>query len=268
MLTCLSFASAVVFGLFVVGTAGASGCSSSDSSNASLTDAAPDVEEPGLIVVDAGNRARDGGDAAADAGAALLFDGRAPANECEAEAAMASLCGDDLQCGNTRFAGWCSLLGTRVNSAQRNAAVLRCATPSLCDTDDRSACVYASYNTMALSATQRTMVEHFCASCYPGDEARCFEASTKYTTPSAVTDVFLAAWELGETLTKSIDDECIPKSVDGGADAVADGSADASEAGDASDASDASDGGGPAACARRFGQCAGGLYVDSLPDCP
>jgi hypothetical protein len=56
-----------------------------------------------------------------------------------------------------------------------------------------------------------------------------------------VPDIFIAAWELSDPLTSDIDTKCTGSALDGGADA---------------------------GCVRAFADCAGGLYIDRLPNCP
>lgn len=261
-------------------------CTACDgSSAASDPDASADAGAPGVLLVDSGSTARDA-TASVDAGG-LGPDGAVPKDECEAEAALASVCGHELQCGATKFLGWCGKLRTSTTSAQRAEAIVQCSTADRCDADDLATCIYQSYGSKKLSDTQFRLVRHYCDTCYAGDltgAASCFVESTRFTRLSAVTDIFLAAWELGETLTAAIDAECLPAPdagvpMDAGivtdaghTDAGAEGGADASDAG-TSDAgtSDASSDAGidaVAACARAFAQCAGGYYVDSLPECP
>jgi hypothetical protein len=60
--------------------------------------------------------------------------------------------------------------------------------------------------------------------------------------PSSVSDLFVAAWELSDSLVDQVRTMCTGSALDAGS----------------------ADGG----CASAFSDCAGGVYVDSLPDCP
>ena len=84
----------------------------------------------------------------------------------------------------------------------------------------------------------------YCAQCEPSDTAGCATRAIAYDSSAGATDLFIAAWELSDALVDEIRTQCT---------GVAD-----SGPGD----------GGADACAKAFGDCSGGIYVDHLPDCP
>ncbi len=198
-------------------------------------DAAPDA--PPEARAPAGDAGDAGGDAPAeDSGSA-----------CAAELAHAQACNKtaDLNCGVGGFVAWCKNTEITTDSDQRRRARAKCLTRDNCDGKKLKECIYRSYGAEQLTPAQRKLVEGYCATCAPGD-GQCFARETTYPEalgPDGVTDVFLAAWELGEALTRKIEGQCTGRSLaDAGPDA--------------------------GTCAKRFGNCAGGLFIDSLPDCP
>jgi hypothetical protein len=62
--------------------------------------------------------------------------------------------------------------------------------------------------------------------------------------------VFVAAWELSDTLDDEIRTKCTGTALDAGVAAALDAGGDA------------------APCYKAFDNCAGDLYVNALPDCP
>jgi len=157
-----------------------------------------------------------------------------------------------LECG-AGFDAWCKDLDAKTNSEARRAGERQCLTPDNCDKDKAKDCIYRSYAKAQRSAAQDALLTAYCQTCFAsaGDVALCKAAAPAYDPakgPGSVTDVFLAVWELSDALATSIKDKCTGAALDGGAPA------------------DGGDGG--VDCARAFAVCAGGLYVDALPNCP
>lgn len=176
----------------------------------------------------------------------------APADVCAVERQHATDCKTALECG-AGFDAWCKDLDAKTNSEARRAGERQCLTPDNCDKDKAKDCIYRSYAKAQRSAAQDALLTAYCQTCFasPGDVALCKAAAPAYDPakgPGSVTDVFLAVWELSDALASSIKDKCTGAALDGGAPA------------------DGGDGG--VDCARAFAVCAGGLYVDALPNCP
>lgn len=203
-----------------------------DASSSSSSGAGPRTSRP-----DSG-RTRDGG----DAGDEDEPDADTQVAACDGEMALYTTCGnlDDLLCPQETFVEWCELNNRATESEQRIAARAACLQdPDHCDTALRADCIYQTYNDAELTAAQQSLLTHYCQTCEPADPAAC-EARTKRFDPGADVDsIFLATWELAETLVKQIDEECIERA-----------SADAG------------------ACATLFDKCAGDVYTDALPNCP
>jgi hypothetical protein len=182
-------------------------------------------------------------DAAVDAGA----DGAGPSSSCAAQKAYLIACGGDagdLTCGAAKFDAWCEATDSKVNSAQRKAAVIACSTSANCDSTKRADCEYRSYAAASLTVSQASLVQHYCETCAPTAVLACSSSVIQYDSvagPSAATDIFLAAWELADSLTQQVDAKCTRSALDGGPDA---------------------------SCEKAFAECSGGLYIDALPDCP
>lgn len=213
--------------------------------SASFLACAEDAADP-VVAADAGTDApgarRDGAapeeDAGEDAGARTT---------CQITRAYVEACGADLTCGPDDFDAWCEAADKAINSEAYRRAEAQCLTPDNCDGTKRRDCEYRSYGSAAQTDAQKALVAAFCQTCEPGN-AGCAARVTTYDVvagPAAVTDEFIAAWELGDALTDEIRTKCTGAALDAGADA-----------GDA------------AACAKAFAGCAGDLYVDRLPDCP
>jgi hypothetical protein len=153
--------------------------------------------------------------------------------------------GDELTCGDAKFDAWCELNDQAINSAAYRRAEAQCLTTKNCSGLARRDCEYRSYATATPTAAQKAVVAAYCQTCEPTD-ATCPARKSGYDTakgPTSTDDVFIAAWELNDTLTDLIRTTCTGAALDAG-------------------------GGGTAACLKAFGNCAGGIYVDHLPDCP
>lgn len=182
-------------------------------------------------------------DAKPDSGQA--FD---PAKVCAQELAYFDACKvnpKDVNCTTAKYEAWCTQNQAATDSAQRVRAKAACLDIKHCDASSLKGCLYETYNTLTLSAAQTKLVADYCATCEPG-EPSCATNHVKYVPskgPASIDDVFLAAWELSEPLVTAIDTKCTGQGfADAGADA--------------------------GTCDKRFSQCAGGLFIDALPDCP
>ncbi|MDB4943616.1 MAG: hypothetical protein JWP97_3150 [Labilithrix sp.] len=160
-------------------------------------------------------------------------------------AALEPDAGDPLNCGAAKFDAWCAVNDQKINSdAFRRAETTCLTTPANCDGNARRDCEYRSYASATPTAAQLAVVDGYCRMCEPADVAGCKARKVAYDPskgPKSVDDVFTAAWELSDALTDEIRTTCIAGK-DGGA--------------------------SPAACYSVFSNCAGGVYVDRLPDCP
>ncbi len=153
--------------------------------------------------------------------------------------------GDVPTCGEAKFDAWCRLNDEAINSAAYRRAETQCLTTKNCDGLDRRDCEYRTYATATPTAAQVAVVEAYCQMCEPADQADCAKRKITYNAakgPTSTDDVFVAAWELSDKLDEQIRTQCTGSAVDASADA--------------------------AACLKQFGNCAGGIYVDALPDCP
>jgi hypothetical protein len=187
---------------------------------------------------------------ALDSGAA---DAGAPST-CELTRAYTTACskslpdaGDPLTCGDAKFDAWCALNDTAINSASFRRAEALCLTTKNCDGLARRDCEYRSYATATPTAAQQQVVAAYCQKCEPADPTGCASRKTTYDLtlgPKGTDDVFTAAWELSDALADAIRTKCTGAALDAGA--------------------------GPdaGACLKAFGSCAGGVYLDRLPNCP
>jgi hypothetical protein len=165
---------------------------------------------------------------------------------CEATRAYTLACGRDLLCGTTGYDTWCKQQETLLSSTQLIEAQIACSTPTRCDATLRRDCQYVKY-AAPLTAAQEALLRDFCRTCAPGGEAACEATALAYDRdagPDGVTDLFLAVWESSDALATEMAQKCTGAQLDAGADA------------------------GFVACEKTFGQCAGGVYVDRLPNCP
>lgn len=222
--------------------AAVSACADDTSSTAApdeSTDAATEAQRPPLPGADAAT----GADAAHDA------------STCEITRAYHIACntksGDPLAefCGSAKFDAYCaSNDGTNSESYRRAEAL--CLVKENCDGLDRRDCEYRSYATATPTAAQKQVVLAYCQTCEPGDPTGCVKRKTAYDPqlgPKSTDDVFVAAWELSDALDDAIRTQCTGSALDAGA---VDAGADA------------------ASCLKAFANCAGGIYLDALHDCP
>jgi hypothetical protein len=224
----------------------ASACSSdSPSATAAGADAA-------VITTDAPSSDGSKADAASDAGT-----GTGPST-CEVTRAYTVDCtagsdaGDQLTCGSAKFDAWCALNDQAINSDAYRRAEATCLTHANCDGRARRDCEYRTYAMATPTTAQTSLVAAYCQTCEPMDTAGCAKRKTTYDPskgPSSTDDVFVAAWELNDTLADQIRTTCTGKALDGGIAAQVDG-------------------GAPNPCLKAFGNCAGDIYVNALPDCP
>jgi hypothetical protein len=239
---------AVLAGLALVGSALAavvSACSDETAATAS-------AEEAGT---DAGTDRRQppGNDAAVE------VDARSEASTCELTRAYTVACnvgsdaGDPLTCGASKFDAWCALHDKAINSEAYRRAEALCLVKQNCDGFARRDCEYRSYLTAKPTAAEQQVVAAYCQTCEPADQAGCITRKTDYNAalgPKSTDSVFVAAWELSDTLDDQIRAKCTGTALDAGVAAALDAGGDA------------------AACYKAFDNCAGDLYVNALPDCP
>ena len=197
-----------------------------------------------------------GADAAPDAVGA---DAGTDASTCELTRAYVIDCnpgpdaGDQLTCGVAKFDAWCALNDQAINSDAYRRAEALCLTHANCAAAARRDCEERSYATATPTTAQKNVVAAYCQTCEPADPAGCATRETTYDPskgPDSTDDVFVAAWELNDTLADEIRTKCTGTALDGGIEAQLDA------------------GGVAKPCLKAFGSCAGGIYVNALPDCP
>jgi hypothetical protein len=191
--------------------------------------------------------------------AAVEVDARAEASTCELTRAYKEECnigsdaGDPLTCGSAKFDEWCALNDKAINSESYRRAESLCLVKKNCKLYDRYDCEYRSYATAKPTTAQKQVVAAYCQTCEPTDQAGCIARKTEYDSnlgPNSTDSVFIAAWELNDTLDDQIRTKCTGTALDAGVAAALDAGGDA------------------AACFKAFDNCAGNIYVDALPDCP
>lgn len=223
----------------------ASACSSG-SSSATTTgdDAANTADAPSSD----GSRTDAASDAGTGAGPSTCEVTRAYTVDCS----LGSDAGDPLTCGSAKFAAWCALNDQAINSDAYRRAEAKCLTHANCDGLARRDCEYRSYVMATPTKSQKDVVAAYCQTCEPMDPAGCATRKTTYDPskgPSSTDDAFVAAWELSDTLVDQIRTTCTGTALDGGIAAQVDG-------------------GAANPCLKAFGNCAGDIYVNALPDCP
>jgi hypothetical protein len=188
-----------------------------------------------------GGLVRDGATPDRDASDATL-DGDASESYCATRRAYDEACGLDPTCGVDHFDAWCAQNDAVINSDAFRRVEAKCLTSEYCNQAERRDCELRSYADETPTATQSAIVDAYCETCEPGNVAGCRVEQTTYDPnagPTSVTDVFVAAWELSDALTAEIKTKCTGGALDAGSN-----------------------------CAKAFSNCAGGVYVDRLPDCP
>lgn len=174
-----------------------------------------------------------------------------PKTVCETTRAYFESCGnpDDLMCGTAGFDKWCAFNDATINSAALRRAEAACLIPQNCDGADRRACEYAYYSdNEKLTTSQKALVSAYCRTCEPDDVDACSKRSTTFNKKRGideVPDIFIAAWELADSVVDEIKESC-----------TGDGF------GEHSGHS------GPSSCSQAFAKCAGDIYVNRMPDCP
>lgn len=186
-----------------------------------------------------GGTATDGGRAADGSGSG------GSASVCAATRAYVVRCAgeSELDCGASKFDAWCADKDQKTNSEAFRRAETKCLPDVACDADARRDCVYKTYAAEEQTDAQKALAEAYCSTCEPEDTAGCLTRSTTYDPaagPDAVTDIFIAAWELADPIVEQIREKCTGAALPAGADP----------------------------CPKRFGSCAADPYLDGLPDCP
>lgn len=193
--------------------------------------------EGGATPAPDGGVTNEAGRADAGGGTSLCAKTRAYTERCGGESA--------LNCGAAGFDAWCAANDQAVNSDAYRKAEEKCLGPDLaCEAKARRDCEYRSYQGETPTAAQRAVVDAYCKTCEPSDVAGCTTRSTAYDPsagPESVSDIFIAAWELRDSIVDAIRTKCTGAALDGGADA--------------------------AACAKAFASCAAEPYLDAVPDC-
>lgn len=149
----------------------------------------------------------------------------------------------ELDCGPASYDAWCASKDQKVNSEAFRKAEAKCLPTVGCDADERKDCDYKSYASETQTAAQKALVTAYCATCERDDTAGCASRVVTYepsTGPAQVTDVFIAVWELADSIVDQIREQCTGAALPAGTDP----------------------------CAKRFGSCAAGPYLDGLPECP
>lgn len=155
--------------------------------------------------------------------------------------------GEQLTCGSAKFDAWCAANDKVINSAAYRRGDGMCLTQANCNPDQRADCRYKTYATATRTSAQDQVAQAYCQTCEPADQAACVTRKITYRSalgPSSTDDVFVAAWELTDALDDEIRTKCTGAALDAGA------SPDAGS------------------CLKQFANCAGGIYIDHLPDCP
>jgi hypothetical protein len=195
-------------------------------------------------------------DAATDGGRP---DGATAASTCEITRAFILDCnqgsdaGDQLTCGAAKFDAWCALNDQAINSEAYRRAEALCLTHASCTNATRADCEDKSLAMDMPTTAQKNVVAAYCQTCEPADPAGCAMRKTAYDPakgPDSTDDVYIAAWELNDALTDQIRTKCTGTALDGGIEAQLDA------------------GGVANPCLKAFGNCAGDIYVNALPDCP
>jgi hypothetical protein len=148
----------------------------------------------------------------------------------------------ELDCGADKFDAWCVQKDRKLNSDAFRQAETKCLPTVGCDGNERKDCEYKSYSGLKQTDAQKALVEAYCTTCEPSDTG-CAARVVTYDEaggPAAVTDVFIAVWELADPIVDQIREKCTGTALPAGADP----------------------------CPKRFGSCAAGPYLDGLPDCP
>ncbi|MDF2692415.1 MAG: hypothetical protein K0S65_798 [Labilithrix sp.] len=166
---------------------------------------------------------------------------------CEITRAYFEGCGNDsdLNCGTEKFDSWCAQNDQAINSEAYRRAEELCLTSDHCDGADRRDCEYRHYNDETLTAAQEALVTAYCETCEPSDVSGCTKRSTTYDPAkgiNSVGDIFIAAWEFGDTIALEMRTTCTGSGVDAGVDTTA--------------------------CAETFAGCTADVYLARLPDCP
>jgi hypothetical protein len=156
---------------------------------------------------------------------------------CAAIAKKHDVCDGERQCG-AKFDAWCPLQSA-TNSLAYEKADSECLAPvdtdkNACKVDVRRACRYANYDPALLTSEQTALIGAYCQAC---PSASCESSLRKYRRGLTPEDTFVAVWELSDSITKKMREECT-KSL------------------------------APATCAKDFSDCATTIYLDSLPECP
>lgn len=223
-----------------------SACSSDSSSATAGGDAATPATDAPSGDGSATDAARDAG---TGTGASTCELTRAYTVDCNA----GSDAGDQLTCGAAKFDAWCALNDQAINSDAYRSAEAVCLTHANCDGLARRDCEYRSYAMATPTTAQKNVAAAYCQTCEPMDTAGCAKRKTTYDPakgPNSTDDVFVAAWELNDTLADQIRTKCTGTALDGGIEAQLDA------------------GGVANPCLKAFGNCAGDIYVNALPDCP
>jgi hypothetical protein len=184
---------------------------------------------------DASTAARDAAgnaDSSADAGASATW--------CGALAEKQDRCDNNRECGND-FSAWCSAQ-SKTNSLAFEQADLACLPAADCTNAKRTDCRYKLYAETQLTQAQRGLAAAYCATC-TGTGATCMDETLKYDAskgPQAVTDSYVAVWELSDSIVATIQTKCTGAALPG-------------KEGD---------------CPKAFGSCAAEYYLNALPSCP
>lgn len=177
---------------------------------------------------DAATPAKDA--ARADAGPALT----GALAWCERLKSKMLNCDAELECG-VDFDAWCAKQAT-TNSRAFESTDTGCV-ETTCKSSERSKCRYPGYASIGMSAAGEALASAYCATC---TEVPGCAASIRTYDGQAVSDAFVAAWELSDAIINDIRTQCT-------------GAALTITGGD---------------CVKSFGSCAANIYLSALPVCP
>jgi hypothetical protein len=194
----------------------------------------------------------------AGAGVAPVSDADVTPSYCEVYPKFRKACGKGVLC-ESGFDRWCPTFEA-TSSKVASAAYVACAQPARCAERELKDCSYRRY-VGARTSAQDALLNAVCTKCAPLDVAACKANNVGYEPslgPDSVTDLFLAVWESSDAVASKMQVDCATEqlpAVDAGA-----------AAGDAS----AKDAGAQSfdACLATFSQCAAGVYLDAIPECP
>ncbi len=154
---------------------------------------------------------------------------------CAAQRAKMQRCDGEVQCG-ANFDAWCAKQAA-TNARAFEVADTACVNTT-CRGADRSTCRYEAYARIGMSEAGAKLASAYCNTCTT--VPACLKSTTTYDDAVAISDAFIAAWELSDDIADWIRAKCTGEALTIG----------------------------PGGCVKSFGQCAADVYLAALPDCP